>query len=221
MKMRAVIFDFDGLILDTERAEFDSWSDVYREHGVALDFRDWSVCIGTSGVFDPVTHLEKLTGMSLDRESVKARVLQKDRKYLDGMNLLPGVISRLDEADALGLKIGLASSSSDPWVHGNLREHGIFGRFQVIRTRTQVPRPKPAPDLFLAAAAALGVAPAFCVALEDSMNGIRSAKDAGMVCVAIPNSLTCQLDLSAADFRYASLADFTFSGLDGLVAAGR
>ena len=221
MRLEAVIFDFDGLILDTEKAEFDSWCEVYREHGATLDFSDWSICIGTSGVFDPVTHLESLTGLKLDPVSVRARVLEIDRKHLDGMKLLPGVLDRLDEADALGIRVGLASSSSDPWVIGNLTEHGIIGRFSAIRTRTQVARPKPAPDLFLAAAAALGADPSRCVALEDSMNGIRSAKDAGMFCVAVPNSLTVQLDLSAADLSVPSLASFTLAQVDALMAVKR
>ena len=221
MKLEAVIFDFDGLILDTERAEFDSWSEIFVEHGVVLEFKEWAICIGTSGVFDPITHLEGLTGLKLDREAVKARAMEKDRRFLDDMKLLPGVIDRLDEAKLLGMKVGLASSSSDPWVHGNLREHGIFDRFEAIRTRTQVPNPKPAPDLFLAAAAALGVSPRHCVALEDSMNGIKSAKDAGMFCVAVPNGLTGQLDLSAADLKVASLADFSFKQVDALMEARR
>lgn len=221
MKLEAVVFDFDGLILDTEKAEFDSWCEVYREHGATLDFEDWCVCIGTSGAFDPVAHLEGLVKTSLDRQAVRARVMEKDRKYLDGMELLPGVLDRLDEAGRLGMKVGLASSSSDEWVTGNLRKHGILGRFQAVRTRTTVPRPKPAPDLFLAAAEALGASPSRCVALEDSMNGIRSAKDAGMFCVAVPNGLTCRLDLSAADVRYASLADFTFAGLEALAGVKR
>ena len=221
MRLEAVIFDFDGLILDTEKAEFDSWCEVYREHGATLEFSDWSICIGTSGVFDPVIHLESLTGLKLDPAAIRARVLEIDRKFLDGMKLLPGVLDRLDEADSLGLKVGLASSSSDPWVIGNLTEHGIIGRFGAIRTRTQVPRPKPAPDLFLAAAEALGVSPARCVALEDSMNGIRSAKDAGMFCVAVPNGLTIRLDLTAADLRVASLADFTLAQIDGMLEVKR
>jgi HAD superfamily hydrolase (TIGR01509 family) len=214
--LEAVIFDFDGLILDTERAEFDSWCAVYREFGAELAFADWSVCIGTTNAFDPVSHLEKLTGRRHDREAVRARVLEKDRKMLDEMELLPGVLDRLDEADAMGVKVGLASSSTDQWVRGNLAEHGILGRFQAIRTRTQVARAKPFPDLFLAAAEALGAAPERCIALEDSMNGVRSAKEAGMFCIAVPNSLTCQLDLSAADLQVASLRDFTFAGLSQL-----
>ena len=221
MRLEAVIFDFDGLILDTEKAEFDSWCDIYREHGARLEFREWSICIGTTNVFDPIAHLEGLTGLTLDRGAVTARRVVKNRRLLDGMKLLPGVIARLDEADALGLKVGLASSSTDSWVEGNLREHGIRDRFQVVRTRTQVPRAKPAPDLFLAAAGALGASPVRCVALEDSMNGIRSAKDAGMFCVAVPNELTCQLDLSAADLNVPSLADFTFAQVDALMAVRR
>ena len=219
MSLRAVIFDFDGLILDTEKAEFDSWQEVYQEHGVELDFNDWAVCIGTSGAFDPVGHLMKLTGLALDRDAVRAQQDEKNRRYLAGMTLFPGVIDRLDEAAASGLGVGLASSASDGWVVGNLRRHGILERFHAIRTRTQVLRAKPAPDLFLATAEALCVSPSESVVLEDSLNGVKAAKAAGMFCVAVPNGLTSRMDLSGADLRVSGLASFTLAEVGRLMEA--
>jgi beta-phosphoglucomutase-like phosphatase (HAD superfamily) len=199
--------------MDTEKAEFESWSEIYREHGTELEFSEWGVCIGTTNAFDPLARLEELLGHPVDRVAVKARMEEKDRRKLDGLGLLPGVLDRLDEADALGIRVGLASSASDRWVLGHLRAQGIEGRFAAIRTRTAVPRTKPFPDLFLAVAGALGVPPASCIVLEDSVNGIMAARAAGMFCVAVPNEITRRLDLTGADMMVPSLATLSLADI--------
>jgi HAD superfamily hydrolase (TIGR01509 family) len=127
--------------------------------------------------------------------------------------LLPGVADLARAAQAQGMKVGVASSSSRDWVHGHLERLGILDLFDCLCSRDDVERVKPAPDLYLAVLGCLGVGAGEAVALEDSPNGIRSAKLAGLRCVAIPNPITAGLDLSEADLELSSLADVTLPEL--------
>ncbi len=220
MRLKAVIFDFDGVILDTEAAEFASWSDLYREHGVALRFEDWVVCVGSAGLFDPVGHLDGLTGTTHDRAAVVERFRAINRPRLDGLPVLPGVLGILDEAASLGLATAIASSSPPDWVEGHLGRLGLRNRFGVVSTRTDGVPAKPAPDIYLRALARLGLAAGEAVALEDSMNGIAGAKAAGLYCVAIPNGVTARLDLTRADRRVGSLVELSLGDLGRTVFNG-
>jgi len=127
--------------------------------------------------------------------------------------LLPGILQHVDAAKSLGLKLGVASSSTRDWVRGHLDRLGILGRFDCVRCRDDVASAKPAPDLYIAVLDCLGVSPAEALALEDSPNGVIAAKRTGMRCVAIPNSITAQLDLSAADIVLPSLSEVTLPEL--------
>lgn len=219
MSLKAAIFDFDGLILDTEHAEFDAWQSVYREHGVELAFADWSVCIGTAGAFDPCAHLEKLTGRAVDRPRLMEQYRALDLSLLAKMDFMPGVRERLKEAKGLGLKLAIASSSDQPWVEDHLRQRGLLHEFDAILVRNERFPAKPLPDIYLAALGALEVQPGEAVALEDSMNGIAAAKAAGIYCIAVPNEITRRLDLSRADRQVSSLNAFTFDELRAEFAA--
>jgi beta-phosphoglucomutase-like phosphatase (HAD superfamily) len=121
--------------------------------------------------------------------------------------VLPGILQCIDDAGVLGLKLGVASSSTRDWVSGHLERLGILSRFDCVRCRDDVNNAKPAPDLYLAVLDCLGVSPSDAVAIEDSPNGVMAAKQAGMRCVAIPNSITATLDLSQADVLLRSLSD--------------
>lgn len=219
--LRAVIFDFDGLMLDTERAEFDSWREVYRDHGTELDFGAYEACIGTAGAFDPVGHLERLTGRSVDRSAVTEDFKARQARRISGMNWLPGVTARIDEAGGLGLKLAIASSSLREWVAGHLRERGFERMFDAIANRDDRLRAKPHPDIYLEALRLLGVEAGEAVAFEDSMNGVNAAKAAGLLCVAVPNGLTKDMDLSAADLRVGSLEEVSLTALAGAAGKGR
>jgi HAD superfamily hydrolase (TIGR01509 family) len=127
--------------------------------------------------------------------------------------LLPGVLQHIEEARALGLKLGVASSSTSEWVKGHLNRLGILDRFHCLRCRDDVANVKPAPDLYLAMLECLGVSAAEAFAIEDSPNGITAAKQAGLRCVAIPNSITAGLDLSRADVVLGSLAELSLAEL--------
>ena len=123
------------------------------------------------------------------------------------------MVERLDEAAALGLRLAIASSSPRAWIDDHLAHLGLSDRFEVTRTADDVARTKPDPELYVSACAALGVAPHEAVAIEDSPNGIRAAKAAGLACVACPNPLTSLLPMDAADCVVPSLADVTLAGL--------
>ena len=211
--IRAIVFDFDGLILDTEEPVYRSWQEVYAAHGEELPFERWVQIVGsTTAGFHPQHHLEERLGRPLSQEVLDRRIGRRTEMIL-AEGLLPGVSDRLDEARAMGLKLGVASSSTQDWVRGHLARLGILDRFECIRCRDDVEQAKPAPDLYVAVLACLGVEAAEAVAIEDSPNGVAAAKSAGMRCVAIPNSITGQLDLSQADLVLDSLADVTLGGL--------
>lgn len=207
MTVEALVFDLDGLIVDTEGPAFESWRSIYGEHGADLELALWQAEIGTAAVFDAVAHLEALTGRRLDREALLERRRQlKDTLSRDAA-LMPGVLALVDAAERAGLKLGVASSSGREWVLGWLERTGLLQRFGCVRTRDDVALPKPAPDLYLGVAECLGVAPDRCLALEDSPNGLRAALAAGMRCVVVPTPLTAGLDFAGAALELTALSD--------------
>jgi HAD superfamily hydrolase (TIGR01509 family) len=206
VKFAALILDFDGLILDTESPIFEEWRATFRERGHELGLDVWQHALGTHGTYDPCVHLATLTGEAFDHEALRQEVRARNMVRCEAQPLLPGVPDRVKEARAAGLKTAVASSSSSAWVEGWLERHGIRDLFDTVCSRDHVERVKPAPDLFLLAATRLGVAPERCVVFEDSPNGIRAARAAGMRCVAIPNPVTCALPLEGADLVLPSLA---------------
>ena len=207
------MFDFDGLILDTEEPVYRSWVEVYEAHGEELPFERWVEIVGSTTIgFHPQHHLEERLGRVLPKEVLERRISRRTELVL-AKQLLPGVVQRIDEAKALGLKLGVASSSTADWVRGHLARLGILERFDCVSCRDDVANVKPAPDLYVAVLACLGVQPSEAVAIEDSPHGVTAAKRAGMRCVAIPNSITASLDLSHADLLRGSLGDVTLPDL--------
>jgi HAD superfamily hydrolase (TIGR01509 family) len=211
--IRALVFDFDGLILDTEEPIYRSWLEVYEAHGESLPFERWVQIVGsTTAEFHPQHHLEERLGRPLPQEVIDRRIGRRTELIL-AQRLLPGIIQHIDAAKWLGLKLGVASSSTRDWVSGHLDRLGILGRFDCVRCRDDVTNAKPAPDLYIAVLDCLGVSASEALAIEDSPNGVVAAKRAGMRCVAIPNSITSRLDLSAADLVLRSLAELTLQDL--------
>ncbi len=211
--IRAIVFDFDGLILDTEEPVYRSWLEVYQAHGEELPFERWIQIVGsTTTGFHPQHHLEERLGRALPKEVLDRRIGRRTELVL-AQKLLPGVVSQIDQAKAMGLKVGVASSSTAEWVRGHLARLGILEKFDCLRCRDDVSRAKPEPDLYLAVLDCLGITAAEAFAIEDSPNGVMAAKRAGLRCVAIPNSITAQLDLSGADVVLRSLAEITLTDL--------
>ena len=212
--MQALIFDFDGTILDTESTEFQAWQEAYRRHGVELALEVWLPLIGTNEVpFDPVEHIESLSGQSLERSSVETWVKEYKRGLNEALEPMPGVLDYIENAKLQGIKLAVASSSGKAWVEGHLERLGLLELFDVIRTREWVQRTKPDPALFLRAAEGLGLSPSQTIVLEDSLNGVKAGKSAGAFTVAIPNSITQHLDLSQADLILNSLSEMPLERL--------
>jgi HAD superfamily hydrolase (TIGR01509 family) len=209
LQAAAVIFDFDGLILDTETPIFEAWRAAYRRHGHELGLERWQHSLGTSNGFDPYRHLCDLLGDAAapEREALLLEIQDQNWAQCERQELLPGVVTVLDAAHAAGLRTAVASSSSVGWVERWLGRHGIRERFGAVCGRDDVAHVKPAPDLYLLAAQRLDVDPAACLVFEDSPNGIRAARAAGMRCVAVPNGLTGQLALPDPDLVVSSLAE--------------
>ncbi len=214
--IRGLIFDFDGLILDTESPEYRSWQEVFREYGCDLALADWAKGIGR-GVddipFDPYAALEVASGQCIDRAAIRAR---RRRRYADLVAaevVLPGVEEYMVAAQRRGLVLGVASSSSREWVEGHLTRLGLRPHITALACADDVGRAKPDPAVYRAALALLHLRPDEVIAFEDSPNGLAAAKDAGVLCVAVPNALTVRLPLDHADLRLTSLADMALEEL--------
>jgi HAD superfamily hydrolase (TIGR01509 family) len=211
--IRAIVFDFDGLILDTEEPIYRSWLEVYEAHGEELPFESWIQIVGsTTTGFHPQHHLEERLGRPLPKEVLDRRIGRRTEMIL-AQRVMPGVVQHLDAAREMGLKLGVASSSTSDWVRGHLARLGILERFECLRCRDDVAHAKPEPDLYAAVLECLGLRASEAFAVEDSPNGVAAAKRAGLRCVAIPNSITERLDLSQADVVLNSLAEVTLGQL--------
>lgn len=203
---RALIFDFDGLIIDSETPLFEIWSAIYAEHGHTLTLDRWQHALGTHGGFDPYADLSARLARVLDRDRLATMVRDLHWARCGEEPLLPGVRDRLEEASRLGYPVAVASSSPSEWVSPWLERHGLGQLIGAVCTRNDVTRVKPAPDLFLLAASRLGAVPAACVVFEDSPNGLRAAHAAGMQAVAVPNRLTRDLPKPVPCLEIESLA---------------
>jgi HAD superfamily hydrolase (TIGR01509 family) len=210
----ALIFDFDGLMVDTESPAYESWLEIYREYNCEFPFARWSAVLGGSGAeFDPCAYLAEQTGQVLDHDAIRARRWQRKLDLTAGQPLLPGVAMYVHEAKRLGLQVGVASSSSRRWVGGHLERLAFGDQFDTIICADDVAHVKPAPDIYLAAVARLNVLPQQAIAFEDAPNGLLAAKRAGLFCIAVPNPLTGQLPLDHADMRLASLEEIPLQTL--------
>jgi HAD superfamily hydrolase (TIGR01509 family) len=206
--IKAVIFDFDGLILDTESPEYQAWQEVFRANGHELRADLWADLIGRPRTyFDMYAYFKELNGPLTDLEA-----LRKDRRarvieLVLGQPVLPGIREYLREAREMGLKIGLASSSGGDYVRGHLKRLELYDYFHATKCFEDTELHKPEPEPYLAVLEAVGAAPHEAVAFEDSPNGVAAARAAGIYCVAVPNQVTQCLALDHADLCLKSLAD--------------
>jgi HAD superfamily hydrolase (TIGR01509 family) len=209
--VRAFLFDFDGLILDTELASRAGWELLYRDHGHELPADLWATLVGTTHApWDPRVHLEKLVGEPLDWEALNERRYAHEIALIEAEELRPGIAEYLAAARQNGLRRAIVSSSTRGWVDMHLERLEEAVGWDAICTADGDPaRAKPAPTLYLEALELLGVDADEAVAFEDSPNGVRAARAAGIFCVAIPNEVTRELGLeeAGADLVLDSLAD--------------
>ena len=219
MALRALLFDFDGLIIDTESAVYEGWREFYASHGQPLAVHTWAQCVGTDfGVYNPKAELEALTGKTFDWVATEAEIEVRIRELLQGYEALPGVRELLEQAAAEGIACSVASSSHLSWVTGWLKHLELSHHFANISCRDHVAQIKPAPDLYLDAADKLKVHAGEVVVFEDSLNGLRAAVSAGMRCITAPGPLTRHLDLSASWRQVQSLAEVSLGELQEALA---
>ena len=204
--IQAVVFDFDGTILDSESHVYGVARDLFAEHGAELPLEVWAECVGREmGYFDPIGYLEECTGRKHDREALDRVRRERFFERIRDVGALPGVEDALAAAHAQGLRLGVASSASREWVEGQLERLGLRRFFDCVRTADDVARAKPEPDLYLSALECLGVDASRAVAIEDSPNGALAARRAGMYCVVVPNPVTAALAFGDHSLRLESL----------------
>jgi HAD superfamily hydrolase (TIGR01509 family) len=214
--VRAILFDFDGLILDTEYPEYQSWREVFTARGCELPEALWASSIGrgtSTQTFDPYEELAARSGRAVDREAIRAVRRPRFAELMEGQAALPGVEAALNEAHRLGLRLAVVSSSPREWVTRYLSALGLHDRFDLLRCGDEVAQAKPEPELYHSALEALEIRADEALALEDSPNGVLAATRAGIYCIAVPNALTRHACLDAADLCISSLAEWSLAQL--------
>ncbi|MEO6244707.1 MAG: HAD-IA family hydrolase [Opitutaceae bacterium] len=208
--IRALIFDFDGLILDTETPLIDAYAEVHRRHGVPFDRTVFLRSVGHADyAFDPwhgfSPHADR-AALELEQRTFKDELMLR-------LPILPGVIALFDEAREHGLKLGLASNSEHGWVDGHLTRLGLFTRFDFIACREDAPSPKPEPDLYKLVLNRFGLRGHEAIAFEDSHTGSLAAKRANLWTVVAPNESTAHHDFAHVDLKIGSLAEIDIAEL--------
>jgi HAD superfamily hydrolase (TIGR01509 family) len=213
--IRGLLFDFDGLLVDTESPSRLAFEELYREHGHELPHERWATLVGTIGAeFEPYAHLEELVGTPLDLERLDAQRRAREDELCELEDLRPGIEDYLAEAERRVLATAIVSSSSRDWIARHLGRLGRPNGWDAILAADGDPaRAKPRPTLYLEALDTLRLEPREAIAFEDSPNGVRAAKAAGLTCVAVPNPITATLALDQADLVLESLADVPLSEL--------
>jgi len=212
MPIRAVFFDFDGLIVDTETHEYGIWSEIFARHGTDLPLEQWSICIGTMDHhFNAVEYLSSRATVAHDPSALVLEHRERYHQAAYEADLMPGFLDRLKEARDLGWLKAIVSSSSRDWVGRHLELRGLEGAFDLIQTSEEVARTKPDPDLYLRALQKLDLAPDEAIVFEDSVNGTLAAKAAGIYTIVVPNSVTRHLRFPDPDRTVSSLADIHLS----------
>ena len=215
MAVRGLLFDFDGLLVDTETPARAAYEALYREHGHELPLDRWATLVGTIGAeFDPDAHLEELVGRPLDRTQLTEWRRAREFELCDLEDLRPGIEDYLAEAQRRGFVTAIVSSSSVDWIQRHLqRLERVDGWGAIVAANGDVARAKPQPALYLEALEVLGLRADEAIAFEDSLNGIRAAKAAGIFVVAVPNPITETFALDEADLLIGSLEELPFEEL--------
>lgn len=211
--IKGIIFDFDGLILDTELHEYEVLQEIFQEHQCDLPLSKWAELVGTKSDFDPFVFMEGQLNRQLDHDELKKLRVERFDQRIASEKARPGVEEYLASAKALGLKIGLASSSDSKWISTHLGNLGLLEQFECIQTADDVEKVKPDPALYLQAAECLGLKPEECLVFEDSANGALAAKRAGMRCVIVPNQVTSGLSFCEVDHRLTSMEEMSLEEL--------
>jgi HAD superfamily hydrolase (TIGR01509 family) len=220
--LAAVIFDFDGVVLDSETPEYESHRRIFERCGAALTPGEWCDQIGLWSEGHEERWHSRLCQRSPRAPGWTAYEAEKHRLFLELVPPGPmhGIRELLDRLAAAGVPAAIASTAPARWVVAAAGRIGLRDRFNAIVTADDVKRRKPAPDVYLEAVRRVGADPERSVAIEDSAPGIASARAAGLRTVAIPHWLTEAHDLAAADLRVAHAGELTLDNLEQLVSSG-
>lgn len=214
MRIDAVIFDFDGVIIDTETARYEVWKRIFQEHNQVLPREIWVKSIGhTEYYISPYDLLAQLTGKSIDTDMLRAYEKSMESQYIAQKPLTLGLLERIDEAKRGGGRCAIASSASRRYVEKHLSERNILSLFDVLVCRDDVSRHKPDPLPYLRAVELLDAEIDYSFAVEDAPAGIEAAVSAGLFCVAVAGNMTRDMDQSRAHCIVGSLDEFTFKSL--------
>jgi HAD superfamily hydrolase (TIGR01509 family) len=210
--MKAIIFDFDGTILDTEHPELAAWQFIYSGHNKTLPIDQWQkrISLGAAN-FDPMDYLESILGTPLDREAITKRRREKLSQLIADLRPLNGIKEWLIAAHEAGLLLAIASNSPKYWVTSHLQRVDLLKYFDVIITREDVKRLKPDPDVYEIVLEKLKVSASEALAIEDSPVGARAAVAAGLHCLIVPNALTLNLDFPKTFRTINNLGEFKLS----------
>jgi HAD superfamily hydrolase (TIGR01509 family) len=216
--IKGIIFDFDGLVIDSETCKFSSWQEAFREYGAEISLDEWIVTLGThEHGFHPTDLLKQRCGVEVDDAVLHRNVQKRADAKIHAMSPYPGVETLLHEARAAGLIVAMASSSKKEWVTGHLKYMKLFDLFDFIVCGDEVPAVKPDPGVYNLVLRQMGLDNRQAFALEDSPNGIAAAKAAGLFCFAIPNVISVGMDTSRADYSLSSLAQANLNELIGVI----
>jgi HAD superfamily hydrolase (TIGR01509 family) len=202
--VRAVVFDFDGLLMDTESTSFLSWQYEWSQWGLTLEAADFFVNHGGDVTEDRYAMLAAAAGPRFDRIlSHRRRVAYREQLH-EELDLADGLRAWLEQAARMGLRLAVASSSPLDWPTTHLRRAGVLDAFEVLAGGDEVAQHKPAPDVYQLALDRLTLSCAAAVAVEDTAHGVAAAHAAGMRCIAIPNPFVAPERVRHADLVLSS-----------------
>ncbi|MBO0842135.1 MAG: HAD-IA family hydrolase [Nocardioides sp.] len=206
-RVRAVIFDFDGLLMDTESTNVASWQAEYAAWGLELDMERFFAPHGGNVTEHRHDVLAAAVGAAYDREMSRTRRKAVRDQLNAALHLSTGIDAWLTQAHDAGLRTAVASSATSAWVSRHLSHVDAIERFELVVGRPEVEEPKPSPRSYRLALHRLGLDSAEAVAVEDTAHGVDAAHAAGMTCIAIPNPYVDPSDVGHADLVLRSAAD--------------
>lgn len=206
--MKALIFDFDGTIIDTEASELNSWQFIFQQYNQTLPLDQWHKRVGTNDWdYNPLLHLESLAGAKLNHENVNRARDEKKAELLTHLKPLPGVVDWITMAKNLGLQLAIASNSSQSWVKGHLKNLNLLDYFDLIMAREHITHLKPHPEIYQLVLAKFNIMPEEAIAIEDSHHGVSAAIAAAIPCIAVPNPILANIHFPETFARTSSLAE--------------
>lgn len=218
MEIDALVFDFDGLLMDTESASLHVWQNLWRWHGVELDVDTFFAPHGGDVTADRYAALAAAVGPGYDQAASHAQRMVIRQDIHAALVLSDGISTWLDEARELDLRLAIASSSPRGWIENHLSRIGFLDRFELLACGDEVSAAKPAPDVYALALRRLGVPAGRAVAFEDTVHGVAAAQGAGLRCVAIPHPYADPALFTAADVLLASAADHPLASVTRMLA---